>query len=75
MLEGQRDYNLEKSELREVVRKLKRINQVPEGYHYPELNRKRDKPQELQAMEQRKEMHLKQKKDDAAIIEESKGLN
>ena len=33
-------YNHDEADLENVIEKVKRIGQVPSGYHYPELNRK-----------------------------------
>ena len=57
-LKGIRDYSLSKADLRTVIKKLKKVGQVPEGYHYPELNRREgEAPQEIKDMLQRKRLH------------------
>ena len=53
-----RDYNLKKSDLLIVIEKLVKIDQVPEGYHYPELNRNTQLPIQLRDMAKRKKLHF-----------------
>ena len=50
ILLGIRDYNLKEPALLCVINKLQKINQVPEGYIYPELQRNSDIPIEMQMM-------------------------
>ena len=44
---GIRDYNINRVDLWSVIDKLKKIDQIPEGYHYPELNRRDYIPRDL----------------------------
>lgn len=39
-----KDHNLSKNDLAIVIEKLKRVDQVPEGYLYPELIRQSEAP-------------------------------
>ena len=61
MLNGIRNYNHERADLLAVIAKLKKVKMVPDGYHYPELNRIESEPEELKGMKMRKEMHLAMK--------------
>ena len=61
MLTGIRDFNHERADLLAVISKLKKIKMVPDGYHYPELNRIESEPEELKGMKARKEAHLAMK--------------
>ena len=61
MLNGVRNYNHERADLLAVIAKLKKVKMVPDGYHYPELNRIESEPEELKGMKMRKEMHLAMK--------------
>ena len=48
---------MEPEALKLVIEKLKRIGKIPEGYHYPELNRVDAEPIEMKEMIQRKNLH------------------
>ena len=54
---GMREHNHQKDDLRAVSKKMKNIGLVPYGYHYPELNRKSDRPEAMKKMLARKTVH------------------
>ena len=60
MLRGMIDHDYAESDLRSVVEKYRRINLVPDGYNFPELQRSEQLPQEMQEMLQRKAKHHQQ---------------
>ena len=57
VLHGIIDHNHSENDLRAVVKRHMKINQVPKGYHYPELLRHGQLSFEMQEMLKRKAQH------------------
>ena len=57
MLKGLIEHEYPENDLKSIVEKYQKLNLVPEGYNFPELQRKEHLPQEMQEMLQRKAKH------------------